>query len=71
MMTRLRDTGLNGMKASVEYCKECRKQTVHYTATGGWPVCHACGYNAELEKLSSVLEHRQAERSRKRWPWDK
>jgi ribosomal protein L37AE/L43A len=70
MMARLRDSGLDGMKASVEYCPECRKQTVHYTARGGWPICHACGYNAEMEKLTESIDRREKEKTR-RWPWDR
>lgn len=69
MMARLRDSGLDGLKATMRHCPECRKQTVHYSAPGGWPICHSCGYNAELEKLADVIENARAERTRKRWPW--
>jgi ribosomal protein L37AE/L43A len=70
MMTRLRDSGLDGLKASVQHCPECRKQTVHYSAPGGWPICHACGYNAELEKIAELADRQHAEKARRRrWPW--
>jgi ribosomal protein L37AE/L43A len=72
MMARLRDSGLDGLKAEMHYCQECRKTTVHYKAPGGWPICHACGYNAELEKLADMIDQRQAEKSRRiRWPWER
>lgn len=67
-MARLRDSGLDGMKASVEYCPECRKQTVHYTSRGGWPICHACGYNEEMEKIS---KDNSKDGEQRRWPWQR
>lgn len=47
----LKDSNLNGLKATMHYCAECRKLQVHLVAADGWPVCHACGYNAELAAL--------------------
>ena len=44
-------SGLHSLKASIGYCAECQKPQVHYTTSNGWPVCHECGYNAELERL--------------------
>ncbi|GAB4126612.1 MAG: hypothetical protein Fur005_27310 [Roseiflexaceae bacterium] len=71
MMTRLRDSGLDGMKASMRHCPECNKNTVHYSAPGGWPICHACGYSAELEKLMETLERKEQQNTRRRWPWER
>ena len=47
----LKNSGLNQLKGLVHYCAECRKLQVHYTTSDGWPICHACGYNAELARL--------------------
>ncbi len=47
----LKDSNLNGLKATMHYCPECRKLQVHLVAADGWPICHACGYNAELATL--------------------
>jgi ribosomal protein L37AE/L43A len=72
MMAKLSDSGLDGLKATMRYCPECQKSTVHYSAQGGWPVCHACGYNAELEKLAETLERKPEQVGRRRrWPWDR
>lgn len=71
MMTRLRDSGLDGMKAEMRHCQECGKTTVHYSAPGGWPICHTCGYNAELERLARTIDQQQAKKNnRRRWPWE-
>jgi hypothetical protein len=51
MKLLVKDSGLHGLKASIDCCVECQKPQVHYTTTNGWPVCHVCGYNAELEQL--------------------
>lgn len=51
MKLLVKDSGLHGLKASIGYCTECQKPQVHYTTTNGWPICHACGYNAELDRL--------------------
>jgi hypothetical protein len=51
MKLLVKDSGLHGLKASIDYCAECEKPQVHYTTTHGWPVCHVCGYNAQLEQL--------------------
>ena len=48
MKLLFKDSGLDRLKASVQFCAECRKPQVHYVAAGGWPICHACGYNREL-----------------------
>ena len=51
MTLLLKDSGLGGLKGTVQYCADCGKPTVHYRAPGGWPICSTCGYNAELMKL--------------------
>jgi hypothetical protein len=51
MKLLVKDSGLHGLKASIDFCVECQKPQVHYTTTNGWPVCHVCGYNAELAQL--------------------
>ena len=51
MKLLVKDSGLHGLKASIDYCVECQKPQVHYSTTQGWPVCHVCGYNAQLEQL--------------------
>ncbi|NWG19551.1 MAG: hypothetical protein HXY39_04410 [Chloroflexi bacterium] len=48
MMTLMKDSGLNGLKGSVQYCPDCGRPTVHYRVPGGLPICNACGYNADL-----------------------
>ncbi|MDZ4720794.1 MAG: hypothetical protein SH847_20245 [Roseiflexaceae bacterium] len=70
MMTRLCDSGLDGMKAELHYCEECRRKTVHYSAPGGWPICNACGYNGELEKLAHTIDQQQSKKKSRRWPWE-
>jgi ribosomal protein L37AE/L43A len=70
MMTRLRDSGLDGMKAEMHYCEECRRKTVHYSAPGGWPICNTCGYNGELEKLANTIDQQQAKKKNRRWLWE-
>lgn len=47
----VKDSGLHNLKASVQYCGECRKPQVHYTASAGCPICHACGYSPALDAL--------------------
>lgn len=49
----LKDSGLHGLKGSVQYCGECDRQTVHYRTPDGWPICHACGYNENLVQLAA------------------
>jgi hypothetical protein len=51
MTLLLKDSGLDGLKASIQYCADCGKPTVHYRVPEGWPICYACGYNADLMKL--------------------
>jgi hypothetical protein len=51
MKLLVKDSGLHGLKASIGYCAECQKPQVHYTTANGWPICHVCGYNAELDQL--------------------
>lgn len=47
----LKDSNLEGLKGTMHYCAECRKLQVHLVAADGWPICHACGYNADLAAL--------------------
>lgn len=51
MHTFVKDSGLHNLKASVQYCGECCKPQVHYTAGAGCAVCHTCGYSPALELL--------------------
>ena len=51
MKLLFKDSGLDRLKASVQFCAECQKPQVHYVAAGGWPICHACGYNPDLMLL--------------------
>jgi hypothetical protein len=51
MTLLLKDSGLDGVKGTIQYCADCGKPTVHYRAPGGWPICSTCGYNADLMKL--------------------
>jgi hypothetical protein len=51
MKLLLKDSGLAGLKGSIQYCADCQKPTVHYRTPNGWPICHACGYNADLMRL--------------------
>jgi hypothetical protein len=51
MKLLVKDSGLNTLKASVQYCGECEKPQIHYAAEHGWAVCHVCGYSAGLDQL--------------------
>lgn len=33
-----------GMAGSYLYCPDCRRQTIHWTAPGGSPICDKCGH---------------------------
>jgi len=52
MKLLVKNSGLNNLKASVQYCGECEKPQIHYAADHGWAVCHICGYSAGLEQLA-------------------
>lgn len=52
MKLLVKDSGLNNLKASIQYCGECEKPQIHYTADHGWAVCNLCGYSAGLEQLA-------------------
>lgn len=56
MATLMKDSGLSGLKGTVQFCADCGKPTVHYHAPGGWPICNACGYNADLIALAQELD---------------
>jgi hypothetical protein len=47
----VKDSGLNNLKATIQFCGECAKPQVHYSATNGCAICHACGYSPALEQL--------------------
>ncbi len=51
MKLLLKDSGLAGLKGSIQYCDDCQKPTAHYRTPNGWPICHICGYNADLMRL--------------------
>ena len=51
MQHLVKDSGLNNLKATIQYCRECQKPQVHYAAAAGCAVCHACGYSPVLEQL--------------------
>lgn len=51
MKLLVKDSGLNNLKASIQYCDECAKPQVHYSAGAGCAVCHACGYSSALAQL--------------------
>ena len=48
MKLLLKDANLDGLKGSIQYCADCRKPSVHYRTTNGWPICGMCGYNPDL-----------------------
>jgi hypothetical protein len=54
MKPLLKDSGLDGLKASIRFCADCGKPTVHYRTPDGWPICYACGYNPDLMKLCAL-----------------
>jgi hypothetical protein len=45
MSDLLKDSGLDGMRGTVEMCDDCDRPTVHLAAPGGVPICGTCGYN--------------------------
>ena len=47
----VKDSGLNNLKATIQYCGECEKPQIHYAVAEGCAVCHACGYSPALEQL--------------------
>ncbi len=51
MSTLVIDSGLDGLKGSVQYCDDCEQPSVHYAVPEGWPICNACGYNEDLADL--------------------
>ncbi|HMO58633.1 MAG TPA: hypothetical protein PKA05_12485 [Roseiflexaceae bacterium] len=56
MVSLLKESGLDGLKGSIQYCADCGKPTVHYRVHQGWPICHACGYNQELERMAAEAD---------------
>ncbi len=57
-MRRLfKDSGLDGLKGSVQYCADCGQPTVHYRASEGWPVCGSCGYNADVVAMAEDCDN--------------
>lgn len=56
MAQRFKDSGLDGLKGSIQYCPDCRRSTAHYRTPDGWPICYACGYNAHLVQLVACDE---------------
>jgi hypothetical protein len=51
MKLLLKDSGLEGLKGSIQYCADCQKPRIHYRTSDGWPICGMCGYNADLIRL--------------------
>ena len=66
-MTRLRDSGLDDSKGSVQYCPQCRKQTVWHTPRGGWPICGTCGYNPEMEQFQTEDDKEKSKPKKREW----
>ena len=64
------DLARNNLTATVKLCTECKEVRIHYTARGGWPICHFCGFNAELQRLADILPPEPPRRGFK-WPWEK
>lgn len=50
-MVRVVDSGLDNLKASVDYCDDCDTNTVHLAVPDGVAVCHQCGYSPAWEYL--------------------
>ena len=50
-MVRVVDSGLDNLKASVDYCDDCDTNTVHLAVPDGVAVCHQCGYSPAWEHL--------------------
>jgi hypothetical protein len=62
MKLLLKDASLDGLKGSIQYCADCRKPSVHYRTTNGWPICGMCGYNPDLARFCEqerAPEHRE------------
>jgi hypothetical protein len=51
MKLLLKDASLDGLKGSIQYCADCRKPSIHYRTTNGWPICGMCGYNPDLARF--------------------
>jgi len=56
MAALFKDSGLEGLKGSIQYCADCGKPTIHYRAQHGWAICYACGFNPDLERLAAEAD---------------
>jgi hypothetical protein len=45
------DSGLDGLRGTVELCDDCETSTVHLAVPGGVPVCGLCGYNPVFDEI--------------------
>jgi hypothetical protein len=55
-MIRVVDSGLENLKASIDYCDDCDSNTVHLSVPEGVAVCHQCGYNSAWEHLADETD---------------
>ena len=51
MSELLKDSGWDGMRATVEACDDCDGPTIHLSVTDGVPICSLCGYNPLFDDL--------------------
>jgi hypothetical protein len=56
MSELLKDSGWDGMHATVEPCDECEQPTIHLSVTEGVPICTLCGYNPIFDALADDIE---------------
>ena len=45
------DSGLDGLRGTVELCDDCETSTVHLAVPGGVSVCGLCGYNPVFDEI--------------------
>jgi hypothetical protein len=48
----LKDSGLDGLRGTVERCDDCETATIHLAAPGGVAVCSVCGYNPAFDDFA-------------------
>ena len=52
MFGLLIDSGLDGLRGTVEYCDDCDTSTLHLAAPEGVAVCGLCGYNPIFDSIT-------------------
>jgi hypothetical protein len=52
MISLLKDSGLDGLRGTVERCDDCETPTIHLAAPSGVPVCSLCGYNPVFDDIA-------------------